>query len=305
MQLPDVVKSPLTGADSPLRQAIPTTPLVEAYRQQFGYDASHCFRDLTEVGLYQCASGFWFYYPFSIAADESLYRCLESFDWTYKPDKWEYQAALPYIDAGDRVLDVGCGEGWFLSHASRRGAYTSGIELNKKAAAVAKDKGIHVHEELLNGHEPETAYDVITAFQVLEHLVDPMVFIRRCQQLLRPGGRLIIGVPNNDSFLRLDPDNILNQPPHHMGLWSRASLSALGTMTGLQVESVQTEPLAEPDWYQVVIEKHYMGRWQRRLFHRLGFAEIFSRFIRENAHTIAGHTILAVYRLPTPPATSG
>jgi 2-polyprenyl-3-methyl-5-hydroxy-6-metoxy-1,4-benzoquinol methylase len=251
---------------------------------------------LPTIGVYQCDTGFCFYYPFSIAGDESLYRCLEQFDWNYKQDKWEYDTALSFILSGNKVLDVGCGEGNFLVKARTRGATVSGIELNKQAAQIARSKDIHIYEELLDSHQPNEPYDVITSFQVLEHIADPLSFIQSCVKVLRPGGTLVIGVPNNDSFLRLDPDNWLNQPPHHMGMWNRKSLTALAQITDLDVKAFETEPLAETDWYQAVMERRYLGNWQRRIYFRLGFAKAFKRYVLENAATIAGHTILAVYR---------
>jgi SAM-dependent methyltransferase len=296
VQLPRFVRSPLTGNDAPLALAIPSSRLVKAYWEKYGYDAQRYFVDVPEVGLYRCISGFGFYYPFSLAGDESLYRRLETFDWNYKENKWEHEAALPHIRAGQTVLDVGCGEGNFLAKAREKGAIASGIELNKKAAKIANDKGIQVHEELLHSHQFTGFYDVVTSFQVLEHVADPVSFVQECVRVLRPGGTLVIGVPNDDSFLRLDPDNYLNQPPHHMGLWNRSSLLALASVTGLESKSFETEPLAEIDWYQAVMENRYLNSWQRRLFHRLGFAGIFARYVRENANTIAGHTIMAVYQ---------
>jgi SAM-dependent methyltransferase len=296
VQLPKFVRSPLTGNDAPLTLSIPSSRLVEAYRDNFGYDAKRYFVDVPEVGLYRCSSGFGFYYPFSLVGDESLYRCLEAFDWNYKEDKWEHQAALPHVQPGQKVLDVGCGEGNFLTKVLAKGAMPFGIELNRKAAKIAEDKGIHIYDELLQDHQLIDFYDVVTSFQVLEHVTDPVAFVQGCIRVLRPGGTLVIGVPNDDSFLRLDPNNYLNQPPHHMGLWNRNSLSALATVTALDIKSFETEPLAEIDWYQAVMENRYLGPWQRRLFHRLGVAKIFARYVRENANSIAGHTIMAFYK---------
>jgi 2-polyprenyl-3-methyl-5-hydroxy-6-metoxy-1,4-benzoquinol methylase len=48
---------------------------------------------------------------------------------------------------------VGCGEGNFLTKVQGKGAIASGIELNRKAAEIAKDKGIQVHQELLDSHQ--------------------------------------------------------------------------------------------------------------------------------------------------------
>jgi SAM-dependent methyltransferase len=298
MHLPDFVKSPLTGKDAPLIQDIQSSRLISGYKQLYGYDATSYFRDLPTIGLYQCDTGYCFYYPFSVAGDETLYRCLERFDWNYKQNKWEYDAALPFIQSGDRILDVGCGEGNFLVKARTRGAVVSGIELNRQAAQIARGKNICIHEELLDSHQPSDQYDIITSFQVLEHVADPLSFIQSCVKVLRPGGTLVIGVPNNDSFLRFDPDNWLNQPPHHMGLWTRRSLTALASIAKLNVNAFEIEPLAETDWYQALMERRYLGPWQRRIYFRLGFSKAFEQYVRENATTIAGHTILAVYRKP-------
>lgn len=296
MQLTNFVKSPLTGKDASLAQSIQSSRLVNGYRQLYGYDATSYFKDLPTIGLYQCDTGYRFYYPFSVAGDESLYRCLERFDWNYKQNKWEYEAALPFIQNGDKILDVGCGEGNFLVKARMRGAVASGIELNRQAAQIARGKNIRIHEELLDSHQPSDPYDVITSFQVLEHVADPLSFIQSCIKVLRPGGTLLIGVPNNDSFLRFDPDNWLNQPPHHMGLWTRRSLTALADITKLDVCAFEAEPLTETDWYQAVMERRYLGPWRRRIYFRLGFSKVFEQYVRENASTIAGHTILGVYR---------
>jgi SAM-dependent methyltransferase len=296
VHLPKFVKSPLTGRDAPLTLSIPSSRIVGAYKEKFGYNAASYFIDVPEVGVYRCDTGFGFYYPFSLVGDESLYRSLFTLEWKHQEDRWEHETALPYIRSGDKVLDVGCSEGYFLAKAQNKGAAAFGIELNKKAAAIAKEKGIHVHEGLLQQHQPIALYDVVTSFQVLEHVAEPLAFIQECIRVLRPGGTLVIGVPNDDSFISLDPDNILNQPPHHMGLWNRKSLTALATFTNLDIKCFETEPLVDADWYQAVMENRYLGRWQRRLYYRLGFAKMFARYLQENANTIAGCAIVAVFQ---------
>jgi SAM-dependent methyltransferase len=114
-------------------------------------------------------------------------------------------------------------------------------------------------------------------------------------RVLKPGGLLIYGVPNDDGFLRF-ADAPLNGPPHHMGLWTRRSLSALTSLFPIDVRSFDVEPLDELEWYQAVMEERYLPKkWQRRVYHRLGGPALFKSFLRENAATIAGHTILVVY----------
>lgn len=302
MSLPKSVPSPLTGKPSRLVRVLPTGPLVEAYLDRFQYDARHNFAGVPEVGLYLCESGLKFFFPFSVAGDESLYKRLQHFDWNYKEDKWEHEVAAAYVRASDHVLDIGCGEGNFLHKAQALGAHAHGIELNGSAAEVARGKGIKIHQGLLEDHASGIEYDLVTSFQVLEHVTQPLQFIRDALRLLRPGGRLLIGVPNDDGFLRLDDDAVLNRPPHHMSLWTRESLIALGSIVKVEVQSIEVEPLAELGWYQAVMEKRYLGQWQRRVFHRLGFGRFFQRYLEENARSIAGHTIMVVYKKPTPSA---
>ncbi len=300
MSLPSTLSSPLTGRRdaATLVKSMPSAEIVRRYREAFGYDAAHSFAGVPEVGQYQCGdTGYGFFFPFSMAGDESLYRTLEKNDWNYKEDKWEHDAALAHVSPGWRVLDVGCGRGSFLHKAQALGARVTGIELNRSAAAAARARGIEVVEGLLQAHARERPgyYDVVASFQVLEHVADPRTFVEDCIRALRPRGRLILGVPNNDGFLRY-ADAPLNGPPHHMGLWNRRSLGALAQLFPLDPRSFEVEPLAEVDWYQAVMERHYLrGRWQRSLYYRLGGARVVKRYLAENAATIAGHTLLAVF----------
>ena len=112
------------------------------------------------------------------------------------------------------------------------------------------------------------------------------------------GGLLILGVPNNDGFVDLDESFAggLNQPPHHMGLWGRCSLEALARLFPMQALALEVEPLAELGWYQAVLEKRYLRSWMlRKRYYWLGGEKLVSTYAQENAASIAGHSILAVY----------
>lgn len=77
-------------------------------------------------------------------------------------------------------------------------------------------------------------FDTVCAFQVLEHVYDVRGFMTDLSALVKPGGRLIIAVPNNEPYIRrFNPYNAWNCPPHHVGLWNRASLEAMGRLFGL------------------------------------------------------------------------
>ncbi len=98
-----------------------------------------------------------------------------------------------------RVLDIGVGDGDFLDHLGRLGWRVEGTDFSAEAARLASTRlgGITVRvgsiEELDLEHEQ---FDLITLWDVLEHLYNPLDALRRIHSLLKPGGLLIISVPN-------------------------------------------------------------------------------------------------------------
>jgi 2-polyprenyl-3-methyl-5-hydroxy-6-metoxy-1,4-benzoquinol methylase len=280
--------------------SIPKGHIVSRYQDVYGVDVSEYYSDVPGAEVYECEStGYRFYYPFSLIGQEKLYRDLEgTVDGTYKDDKWEYQKALSYIKDGDRVLDVGCGKGFFVKLASDRGAIAHGLELNSESAAEAIQRGIGVvSTETIDSHaraNPER-YDVVCSFQVLEHIAGVTEFIENCLNTLRPGGLLIFGVPNNDGFVGVDGNAVLNMPPHHMGLWGEKSLRSLTKLFRLKLRSIELEPLSEYGWYAAVTEQQKIPRSLLPLYYRFGIHLLFKKWIELRAHRIPGHTIIAIF----------
>jgi 2-polyprenyl-3-methyl-5-hydroxy-6-metoxy-1,4-benzoquinol methylase len=99
---------------------------------------------------------------------------------------------------GTNLLDIGCGEGFFLFNASRAGYITKGIELSQDAVEYARREfGLDVEakpfEEL---RFPEGHFDVITLWQVLEHVPYPLVILKEVHRILKPEGMLVASTPN-------------------------------------------------------------------------------------------------------------
>src|SRR5262249_42287621 len=84
-----------------------------------------------------------------------------------------------------RLLDVGCGTGWFLELAQESGYQVFGIELGKELAGfTAKRLGIEVWNRHLDEIDVSDGFDVITMFDVIEHVVDPLKIMRAVKRLL-------------------------------------------------------------------------------------------------------------------------
>jgi 2-polyprenyl-3-methyl-5-hydroxy-6-metoxy-1,4-benzoquinol methylase len=96
------------------------------------------------------------------------------------------------------LLDVGCGEGFFLFNASKAGYITKGVELSHDAVEYAKKEfGLDVEigplEEL---QFPENYFDVVTLWVVLEHVPYPLATLKEACRILKPGGLLAVSTPN-------------------------------------------------------------------------------------------------------------
>ncbi|GAB6194392.1 class I SAM-dependent methyltransferase [Desulfocastanea catecholica] len=100
------------------------------------------------------------------------------------------------------VLDVGAGLGMFLRLAKRHGFEVLGVEPNKEAALALKEKyGISVINSLFEDVETDQRVDVITMWDLLEHLADPAKALLKAHDLLNPNGILILEIPARDSLL--------------------------------------------------------------------------------------------------------
>lgn len=253
--------SPVTGSgDTAKVLTIPTKDILSAYRAEDLGEIEPYFTKIKQVDVYECLdTGYRFYYPFGIFGDDKFYEYLQRKRPHYSHLRWEHQPALNLIDKKKKVLEVGSGSGDFLERTTKLAKEARGLEFNAKAIRASKKKGLDVIGESIQKHAKKNPayYDVVCMFQVLEHISDVRPFLDASVRALKSGGKLIIGVPNNNPYLfRHDVLHALNLPPHHSGLWNRRALSALAGEFGLTVDSVTIEPLQEPDYYWYVQQKY-------------------------------------------------
>jgi SAM-dependent methyltransferase len=143
-----------------------------------------------------------------------------------------------------KLLDVGCGNGRFLATMRKLGWEVAGVEPDKQAAKVARERfGLDVHEGVLEEIAfPDDTFDAITMGHVVEHLPDPVNTLRECQRILKKDGRLVVTVPNIESLgHRLYREAwIYLDPPRHLFLFSPLTLRACVERSGLQVLELRT-----------------------------------------------------------------
>ncbi len=193
-------------------------------------------RIVTQFECHRC--GFRFFDP-GLAGGGKFYEELGegSYYATVRPE-FDFALKLPVLEQGHSVLDVGGGDGAFLDLARRSGIRTFAVELNPRAAAACAAKGHTTFGKFLEDISPSEVgggVDMLTLFQVVEHVPDPKGFLRGAARLVKPGGLLVVAVPNNEGQHRLLPYDPGNMPPHHISRWRMSDLERLGRECGLEV----------------------------------------------------------------------
>lgn len=138
------------------------------------------------------------------------------------------------------LLDVGCASGIFLAQALDAGWRVTGLEpsevLFKEASERIGSRGTILPQILEEASLDEQRFDAVTLWDVLEHVADPINLMRKCCQLLKPGGLLLLNVPDLDSrearFLGRRWPLLL---PEHLNYFNRASLTLCAQKSGLEL----------------------------------------------------------------------
>lgn len=153
---------------------------------------------------------------------------------------WKQRRVVERFHRGGRLLDVGCGTGIFLEEALRSGRWqVTGIEPTAQAAAYARQAlGVEVHQgRFSEAALPEDSFDVITMWNVLEHLPAPVADLRHARRLLRQNGCLVFTIPNVESLeASLFGSYWVGWDlPRHLYLFPRHTLGRLLAALGFQV----------------------------------------------------------------------
>ena len=145
------------------------------------------------------------------------------------------------LTTGARILDVGCGRGVILGALAGQGFEVHGLEISAEAARGADPRAeIRIAENLKDAEYRTASFDQIIIWHVLEHVNDPAGTLREAHRILKPGGRLIVAVPNFSSlqarctgaaWFHLDL-------PRHVYHFPLPALRQLLTLTGFRVRSV-------------------------------------------------------------------
>lgn len=130
----------------------------------------------------------------------------------------------------DLIVDIGAGSGLFLKIARDNGWKVSGVEFNKKSIESINKLGIEVfNKPLEEGIYPRNYVDVVTIWEVLEHINNPNEFIKEISNILKPGGYLFVCVPNIGALIT----RILHEKSGTFGGFTHVNFFSIDTLSKL------------------------------------------------------------------------
>ena len=140
------------------------------------------------------------------------------------------------------MVDVGCGNGWVVEDYRRNGWDACGVEYSAAGTANGRSRGLDIREGSLHDAAfPDEMFDFVRLNHSFEHMTNPSEVVSEAVRILKPGGRLFIGVPDGDGLTaRVFKDNwYYVGAPVHPFTWSRTTLPRFLEDHGLRVDSVR------------------------------------------------------------------
>lgn len=150
-----------------------------------------------------------------------------------------------YSGAGNELLEIGIGKGFFLSSAENEGFKVTGVELNKENCMKAKDvlssSSTIINSDIYEANLKSNFYDCVYMKDVFEHVPDPLIMLREINRVSKKGGVIFIEVPNIEGLVFK-----ITKQKHstifgfeHLNYWSPKTLTEILNRAGYKVVGVQ------------------------------------------------------------------
>jgi 2-polyprenyl-3-methyl-5-hydroxy-6-metoxy-1,4-benzoquinol methylase len=145
---------------------------------------------------------------------------------------------LAHVAPGQRVLDVGCGEGWFATELIRAGAEATGIDVAEEPLRRGRRRDPRLDLRRIEADRPwslpDAGFDVVWAGEVIEHVLDTALWLSETRRVLAPGGTLLLSTPDHGPLrllaLAARPaafDAHFDPRSDHVRFYTRRTLTAL------------------------------------------------------------------------------
>jgi 2-polyprenyl-3-methyl-5-hydroxy-6-metoxy-1,4-benzoquinol methylase len=141
-----------------------------------------------------------------------------------------------------RLLDIGCSAGNFLNMARTSGWKTSGIELNQKEAVISAQRGHEVFQDFIENIDSRQKFDVITMWDVFEHIKNGHKTLSQIKSRLNPKGVLFMQIPNSHALAARIMQNRCKMFDglEHVNLYNPPTIQRMAEMNGFKILNMET-----------------------------------------------------------------
>jgi SAM-dependent methyltransferase len=178
---------------------------------------------------------------------------------------------LEHVAAGERVLDVGCGEGWFASELVRAGVSVVGIDVAQEPLRRARARDPALDLRLVDADGPwpleDAGFDAVWAGETIEHVADTAGWLSEVRRVLRPGGRLLLSTPAHGRLRMLwlacsrrAFEAHFDPLADHLRFYTASSLTRLLGEFGFQAVSVRAAA-GPPGARRLLLARAVRSRW--------------------------------------------
>ncbi|MCX7166528.1 MAG: class I SAM-dependent methyltransferase [Rhodocyclales bacterium] len=250
--LRDLNKTPCPLCGSSVAALISETPYADIWSNlhaEWGVTisdsvkAAHTLAPVAEMRA--CSDcGLWYFSPAIPGSSQFYSEITSSCPHYYTDHKWEFDYVKGLLKDTHKVLDVACGKGAFLRLISGVVDVAVGIDTYPDAVLFGSEVGQAIYNRSVDEFAADhcDAFDVVTAFQVVEHLGAVMPFVAAAYRCVKPGGILVLSVPNRDRRKDLSFGS-LDYPPHHLSRWREDQLGMVADQLDARIVSIAKEPL--------------------------------------------------------------
>lgn len=241
-----------------------------------GFVRTQDFPDEAEIGRYYESADYVSHTDTRRGLMNKVYHAVRRLMLARKADMVE---GLVAPKSGRRLLDIGCGTGYFLSTMKERGWQTLGVEKSRLAREAGQAHfALNVLSDIREVSDGER-FDVITLWHVMEHLQDLKMVFGRLRTLLADGGALVVALPNRSSYdsAFYGADWAAYDVPRHLWHFEPATFSRLARREGFRVEKYA--PMPFDAFYVGMLSERYAG-------HKLSFVRGMWRGTVALAHAL-------------------